>query len=57
MCDAVDICSPNNADSVVMQLGSATAGAVLVNVNPFYRRHELDGRCVKAPASLWQAAR
>ena len=40
--DRVGIWSPNNAEWVVTQLATAKAGAILVNVNPSYRRHELE---------------
>jgi fatty-acyl-CoA synthase len=38
----VGIWSPNNAEWVVVQFATAKAGAVLVNINPSYRRHELE---------------
>jgi fatty-acyl-CoA synthase len=40
--DRVGIWSPNNAEWVVVQFATARIGAVLVNVNPSYRRHELE---------------
>jgi fatty-acyl-CoA synthase len=40
--DRVGIWSPNNAEWVVMQFATAKIGAILVNVNPSYRRHELE---------------
>jgi fatty-acyl-CoA synthase len=39
--DRVGIWSPNNAEWVLTQYGSAKAGAVLVNVNPAYKTQEL----------------
>jgi fatty-acyl-CoA synthase len=38
----VGIWSPNNAEWVVVQFATAKVGAVLVNINPAYRRHELE---------------
>ena len=40
--DRVGIWSPNNAEWVVTQLGTAKAGLILVNINPAYRTHELE---------------
>jgi fatty-acyl-CoA synthase len=40
--DRVGIWSPNNAEWVVTQLATARAGLVLVNINPAYRRVELE---------------
>ena len=40
--DRVGIWSPNNAEWVVVQFATAKVGAVLVNINPSYRRHELE---------------
>ncbi len=40
--DRVGIWSPNNAEWVVTQLATAKVGAILVNVNPSYRRQELE---------------
>jgi fatty-acyl-CoA synthase len=39
--DRVGIWSPNCAQWIVTQLATATIGAILVNVNPAYRVHEL----------------
>ncbi|MDQ3783165.1 MAG: AMP-binding protein, partial [Actinomycetota bacterium] len=39
--DRVGIWSPNRAEWAVVQYGSAKIGAILVNVNPSYRSHEL----------------
>ena len=39
--DRVGIWSPNCAEWVLLQYASAKAGAVLVNINPAYRSHEL----------------
>jgi fatty-acyl-CoA synthase len=40
--DRVGIWSPNRAEWVVTQYATARIGAVLVNVNPAYRAHELE---------------
>ncbi|PNI10419.1 AMP-binding protein [Arthrobacter sp. AFG7.2] len=40
--DRVGIWSPNCAEWTLLQYATAKAGAVLVNVNPAYRRHELE---------------
>ncbi|MFY7065848.1 AMP-binding protein [Nocardiopsis changdeensis] len=40
--DRVGIWSPNNAEWVLTQYATARIGAVLTNVNPAYRSHELD---------------
>ena len=39
--DRVGIWGPNSAEWTVVQLATAKVGAVLVNVNPSYRTHEL----------------
>jgi fatty-acyl-CoA synthase len=40
--DRVGIWSPNNAEWVVVQFATAKIGAILVNINPAYRAHELE---------------
>src|SRR4051794_14372218 len=40
--DRVGIWAPNCAEWVVIQYATARVGAILVNVNPSYRQHELD---------------
>src|SRR5262245_52964521 len=40
--DRVGIWSPNHAEWVVTQFATAKIGAILVNVNPAYRVHELE---------------
>jgi fatty-acyl-CoA synthase len=40
--DRVGIWSPNNAEWVITQFATAKVGAILVNINPSYRRHELE---------------
>ena len=39
--DRVGICSPNNAEWTIAQFATAKIGAILVNLNPSYRVHEL----------------
>jgi fatty-acyl-CoA synthase len=39
--DRIGLWSTNNIEWLVIQLASARIGAVLVNINPAYRRHEL----------------
>jgi len=39
--DRVGIWAPNCAEWVLLQYGTAKAGAILVNINPAYRSHEL----------------
>jgi fatty-acyl-CoA synthase len=39
--DRVGIWAPNCAEWVLLQYGSAKMGAILVNINPAYRSHEL----------------
>ncbi|WP_111496299.1 AMP-binding protein [Marinobacter bohaiensis] len=40
--DRVGIWSPNNAEWCITQLATAQIGAILVNINPSYRRHEVE---------------
>jgi fatty-acyl-CoA synthase len=40
--DRVGIWSPNNAEWVIVQFATAQIGAILVNINPSYRAHELE---------------
>ncbi len=39
--DRVGIWSPNNVEWIVVQYATAKIGAILVNINPAYRTHEL----------------
>jgi len=56
--DRVGIWSPNRAEWVLVQYATAQIGAILVNINPAYRTHELAyvldqagiGMLVAAPA-------
>jgi fatty-acyl-CoA synthase len=45
--DRIGIWSPNNAEWVLTQLGTAKAGLILVNINPAYRLAELEYALVK----------
>src|SRR5436190_2473806 len=40
--DRVGIWSPNRAEWTILQFATARIGAVLVNINPAYRSHELE---------------
>ena len=40
--DRIGIWSPNNAQWTITQFATAKIGAILVNINPSYRRHELE---------------
>jgi fatty-acyl-CoA synthase len=55
--DRVGIWSPNNAEWVITQYGTAKAGAVLVNVNPAYKTQELGYILDRAGVSVLVAAR
>ena len=50
--DRVGIWSPNNAEWVVVQFATAKIGAILVNLNPSYRRHELEHALRQSGCSL-----
>ena len=50
--DRVGIWSPNNAEWVVLQLATAKVGAILVNINPSYRSHELEYALRQSGTSL-----
>jgi fatty-acyl-CoA synthase len=50
--DRVGIWSPNNAEWVVVQFATARMGAVLVNINPAYRAHELEYALRQSGCSL-----
>jgi fatty-acyl-CoA synthase len=50
--DRVGIWSPNNAEWVVVQFATAKVGAVLVNINPSYRAHELEYALRQSGCSL-----
>jgi len=50
--DRVGIWSPNNAAWVIVQFATARIGAILVNVNPSYRAHELEYALRQSGCSL-----
>ena len=55
--DRVGLWSPNRFEWVVLQYAAARAGAILVNLNPAYRGHELEYALTQAQVSLLIAAR
>jgi fatty-acyl-CoA synthase len=55
--DRVGIWSPNNAEWIVTQYATAKVGAILVNINPAYRAHELEYALTRSGVSLLIAAR
>ncbi|WP_067604082.1 AMP-binding protein [Nocardiopsis listeri] len=54
--DRVGIWSPNRAEWVLIQYATARIGAVLVNINPAYRTHELEYVLDQSGISLLVAA-
>jgi len=55
--DRVGIWAGNCAEWLIVQYASARVGAILVNVNPAYRRHELRYALSKSGVSVLLAAR
>ena len=55
--DRVGIWSPNRAEWVITQYGSAKAGAILVNINPAYKTQELGFILDRSGVSVLIAAR
>jgi fatty-acyl-CoA synthase len=55
--DRVGIWAGNCAEWLVLQYATARVGAILVNVNPAYRRHELRYALAKSGVSVLVAAR
>ena len=55
--DRVGIWAPNMAEWTVLQYATAKIGAILVNVNPAYRTHELEYVLRQAGISLLVSAR
>jgi len=53
--DRVGIWAPNLAEWTLVQFGSAKIGAILVNINPAYRSHELEYVLTHAGISLLMA--
>ncbi len=54
--DRVGIWAPNVAEWTLVQFGSAKIGAILVNINPAYRSHELEYVLRQAGISLLVSA-
>jgi fatty-acyl-CoA synthase len=50
--DRVGIWSPNNVEWVTVQFATAKVGAILVNINPSYRAHELEYALRQSGCSL-----
>jgi fatty-acyl-CoA synthase len=50
--DRVGIWSPNNVEWVIVQFATAKVGAILVNINPSYRAHELEYALGQSGCSL-----
>ncbi|MGH8907625.1 MAG: AMP-binding protein [Egibacteraceae bacterium] len=55
--DRVGIWSPNNVEWMVVQYATAKIGAILVNINPAYRTHELRYALEQSGCSALIAAR
>jgi fatty-acyl-CoA synthase len=55
--DRVGIWSPNRYEWVVLQYATARIGAILVNINPAYRSHELEHVLKQSGTSLLVIAR
>ena len=55
--DRVGIWAPNRFEWVVLQYASARVGAILVNINPAYRAHELEHVLKQSGTSLLVIAR
>src|SRR5207342_1465058 len=54
--DRVGIWSPNNAEWVLIQYATARMGAILVNLNPAYRTHEVAYALTQSGCRLLLAA-
>ncbi len=50
--DRVGIWAPNRVEWIVVQYATARIGAILVNINPSYRQHELDFALDQSGVSL-----
>jgi fatty-acyl-CoA synthase len=55
--DRVGIWAPNCAEWVLVQFATAKAGAILVNINPAYRTHELEYALRQSGVKLLVSAR
>lgn len=53
----VAIWSPNRAEWIIAQFGTARIGAILVNINPAYQSHELEYALTKVRARMLIMAR
>jgi fatty-acyl-CoA synthase len=54
--DRIGIWSPNNAEWVLTQYAAARTGAILVNLNPAYRTHEIEYALKQSECRLLLAA-
>ena len=54
--DRVGIWSPNNAEWIIVQYATAKIGAILVNINPAYRTHELEYALAQSECRMLVAA-
>ncbi|NDK88676.1 AMP-binding protein [Gordonia desulfuricans] len=54
--DRVGLWSPNRAEWVLTQYATAEIGAILVNLNPAYRQHELEYALIQSGSSVVFAA-
>src|SRR5262249_39234177 len=55
--DRVGIWAPNRPEWLFVQFGTARIGAILVNINPAYQRHELDFALNKVECKVLVMAR
>src|SRR5690348_15938631 len=55
--DRVGIWAPNRPEWLFVQFGTARIGAILVNINPAYQRHELDYALNKVECKVLVMAR
>jgi fatty-acyl-CoA synthase len=55
--DRVGIWAPNRPEWLFVQFGTARIGAILVNINPAYQRHELDYALNKVECKVLVTAR
>ena len=53
--DRVGIWAPNCAEWTWLQFASAFVGAILVNVNPAYREHELEYTLAQSGVKVWSS--
>src|SRR4029079_8074832 len=55
--DRVGIWAPNCVEWVIVQFATAKAGAILVNINPAYRTHEVEYALRQSGVSMLFSAR